>query len=211
MDKLPNIFESNRAWAKTVTEKDPDFFTKLSKQQAPKILWIGCADSRVPATEICGVAPGEIFVHRNIANLVVHTDFNCLSVLQFAVEMLRVTDIVVCGHYGCGGIRAALDNASYGLIDNWLRNIKDVYNNNVDVLTKDSQSDLHIENRLCEASIVTQVANLSHTTVVQEAWSKGHKLNLHGWVYSLQDGLLKDLNVSTSSADQVQDVYRVTI
>jgi carbonic anhydrase len=207
MTDLKDIFESNRAWAARTAESDPDFFPRLSAQQKPNLLWIGCADSRVPATEICGLPPGAIFVHRNIANVVVHTDMNCLSVMQYAVEILKVEDIIVCGHYGCGGVGAALHHKPLGLIDNWLRNIKDVYENRQAAflaMDADRRSD-----RLCELNVVAQVANACHTTIVQDAWRRGQDLTVHGFIYSLKDGLLRDLDVSICSPDQLSDIYRM--
>jgi len=206
---LPELFESNKKWAKKITKSDPTFFDRLSKQQNPKYLWIGCSDSRVPANEICGLDPGEMFVHRNVANLVVHSDFNCLSVVQFAVEVLKVTDIIVCGHYGCGGVRAALSRESLGLIDNWLRYIKILYARNSEELDKLEYNPEKQLDRLTEINIIKQVANLSYTTIVQDAWKRGQELNLHGWVYSLKDGLLKDLGVTVSSEDQISKIFKI--
>ncbi len=208
MGKLDALFASNRAWADRVKASDPDFFEKLAAQQTPEYLWIGCADSRVPANQILGLAPGEVFVHRNVANLVVHSDFNCLSVLQYAVDVLKVKHVMVVGHYGCGGVRAAYENADNGLIDNWLRNIKDVqyrFKDRIDQLDDDERRvDL-----LCELSVASQVENVSHTTIVQNAWQRGQSLAVHGLVYSLRDGLLKDLGCTVESADQVADAYRI--
>ncbi|MCA9531858.1 MAG: carbonate dehydratase [Myxococcales bacterium] len=209
MKTLPHLFESNRAWAAKVRKADPAFFERLSKQQSPKLLWIGCSDSRVPATEICGLEPGEIFVHRNISNVVVHTDFNCLSVLQFAVDVLHVTDVIVCGHYGCGGIRAALDDKRHGLIDNWLRHIKDVYVQHEGELNDPKLDPEARVNRFCELNVKAQVANLCATTVVQEAWARGDELAIHGWIYGLGDGLLKDLGVCITALDQLPSIYRM--
>ena len=188
---LKHLFNNNSLWATSIKEKDPDFFARLSKQQSPEYLWIGCSDSRVPANEITGLQPGEVFVHRNIANVVVHTDLNCLSVLQYAVEVLKVKHIIVCGHYGCGGIKAALGNQEHGLIDNWLRHIKDVIRFNAskfDGLEEEEQANL-----LCELNVKEQVTNVSNTTIVQNAWKKGNDLTVHGWIYSIKDGVLKDL------------------
>lgn len=207
MKRLPHLFESNRAWARAKTQEDPDFFRRLSAQQRPRYLWIGCSDSRVPATEICGLEPGEMFVHRNVANVVVHTDFNCLSVLQYAVEVLKVTDVIVCGHYGCGGVNAALEHSGHGLIDNWLRNVKDVYDRHRPALEELPAE--QVPNRLCELNVINQVANLCYTTIVQNAWADGDDLSIHGWVYGLQDGLLKDLDVCVSALDQLPDIYRM--
>ncbi|MDP8217838.1 MAG: carbonate dehydratase [Candidatus Theseobacter exili] len=208
MRVLKDLFDENRKWAEKIKKSDPDFFTKLSKQQNPEYLWIGCSDSRVPATEIVNKMPGEFFVHRNIANVVVHTDLNCLSVIQYAVEVLRIKHIIVCGHYGCGGIKAAMDNREHGLIDNWLRNIKDVYRlhqDRIDALEKeDEKHDL-----LCELNVVEQVYNICHTTIVQNAWKSGQNLTVHGWIYSIEDGILKDLNVCISNRDEISHVHRM--
>jgi len=208
MRVLKDLFEKNRKWAETVKGSDPDFFLKLSRQQNPKYLWIGCSDSRVPANQIVDLLPGEIFVHRNIANVVVHTDLNCLSVIQYAVEELKVKHIIVCGHYGCGGIRAAMENKAHGLIDNWLLNIKDVYRYHqarIDALGDDKEkTDL-----LCELNIQEQVANVCHTTIVQSAWRSGRELAVHGWIYSLEDGILKDLNLCMTSPEEVSHTHRL--
>lgn len=191
---LKKLFERNRKWAEAVKAADPEFFLNLSQQQNPEYLWIGCSDSRVPANEIVGMAPGEVFVHRNIANLVIHTDLNCLSVIQYAVDVLKVKHIIVCGHYGCGGIQAAMENQEHGLIDNWLRHIKDTYRTyqaKIDALQTENDK----INLLCELNIIEQVENVRCTTIVQNAWKAGQELAVHGWIYSLEDGLLKDLNV----------------
>ena len=199
MEVLKQLLENNRTWAADVTRQDPDFFRRLSMQQSPHYLWIGCSDSRVPANQIVGLVPGEMFVHRNVANLVVHTDLNCLSAIQFAVEVLRVGHIIVCGHYRCGGILAALQDNKLGLIDNWLRYVQDVrakYRSQIDSLeTEEEQHD-----RLCELNVIEQVTNLSRTTVVRDAWSRSRALALHGWIYDLSDGLLRDLGVTVESA-----------
>lgn len=195
MRLLGQLFSNNRAWAADMTRRDPEFFERLSKQQAPLHLWIGCSDSRVPANEIVGLAPGEVFVHRNIANVVVHTDLNCLSVLQFAVDVLKVQHVIVCGHYGCGGVGAALKGTRIGLADNWLRHIQDVHAKHqaeVDALATDEER----HNRLCELNVLEQVANVSQTTVVQDAWERGQSLAVHGWLYSLRDGLLRDMDIT---------------
>jgi carbonic anhydrase len=189
---LKHLFENNLVWASSVKENDPDFFTRLSKQQSPEYLWIGCSDSRVPANQITNLRPGEIFVHRNIANVVVHTDLNCLSVIQFAVEVLKVKHIIVCGHYGCGGIKAALENHEHGLIDNWLRHIKDVirlHKSEFSGLSHEEELDL-----LCELNVKEQVINICNTTIVQNAWKQGKNLSIHGWIYSIENGILKDLD-----------------
>ena len=208
MSKLDDLFEKNRDWATSVNNSEPDFFEKLAAQQSPEYLWIGCSDSRVPANQIVGLLPGEIFVHRNVANIVVHTDFNCLTVLQYAVEVLKVKHVIVVGHYGCGGIAAAYEDADNGLADNWLRNIKDVYHMNrarIDVLDDEEER----LNLLCELNVMTQVAHVCHTTIAQNAWARGQKLAVHGWVYSLRDGLLKDLDCTVDRVDQIPDAYRV--
>lgn len=208
MSKLDNLFDKNRHWAASVKTSDPDFFEKLAAQQSPEYLWIGCSDSRVPANQIVGLLPGEIFVHRNVANIVVHTDFNCLTVLQYAVEVLKVKHVIVVGHYGCGGIRAAYEGADNGLADNWLRNIKDVQHRHrarlESVEDKDERLDL-----LCELNVMTQVGHVCHTTIAQNAWSRGQKLAVHGWVYSLKDGLLKDLDCTVDRVEQIPEAYRV--
>ena len=193
---INQLFENNRAWAAQITHRDPDFFSRLSSQQAPKYMWIGCADSRVPANEIVGLAPGEMFVHRNIANVVVHADLNCLSVLQFAVDVLKVEHVIVCGHYGCGGVRAALRDDRLGLVDNWLRHVQDVrWKHLAELNSLPAEDDRH--RRLCELNVIEQVINVSQTTIVRDAWARGQSLEVHGWIYDLLDGLLHDLEVST--------------
>jgi len=197
-DPIQMLFDNNRDWADSIRDEDPDFFRKLSHQQNPNYLWIGCSDSRVPANQIIGLMPGEIFVHRNIANVMVHTDLNCLSVLQYAVEILKVEHIIVCGHYDCGGIQAAMDGQEHGLIDNWLRHIKDVYRmykTEID-LCPDARAKL---DRLCEYNIIEQVNNICQTTILQNAWRSGQRTAVHGWVYRLSDGILKDLEVTVDS------------
>lgn len=208
MKVLKELFDRNKTWAEGVKEKDPGFFTKLSKQQSPEYLWIGCSDSRVPANQISGLLPGEIFVHRNIANVVVHTDLNCLSVMQYAVEVLKVKHIIVCGHYGCGGVRAAMENKGHGLIDNWLRHIKDVYRYHQDKLNAVTDEDERV-NRLCELNVIEQVGNVCHTTIVQNAWKAGQELTVHGWIYSIEDGILRDLDVCVTGSDEVSETYRM--
>ncbi|MCP4008701.1 MAG: carbonate dehydratase [Proteobacteria bacterium] len=203
MRTLKHLFDNNFRWASQIKEKNPDFFSHLSSQQAPEYLWIGCSDSRVPANEIVDLPPGEVFVHRNIANVVVHTDLNCLSVIQYAVDVLRVKHIIVCGHYGCGGIKAAMEGQEHGLIDNWLRHIKDVYRFNADKLrglNGDEKLDL-----LCELNVIEQVINVCNSTIVQNAWERGAKLAVHAWVYSIEDGILKDLQTSISSIEQLKE------
>jgi len=208
MRDLRLLFEKNRQWASKIKESDQDFFTRLSKQQHPEYLWIGCSDSRVPANQIVDLAPGEIFVHRNIATLVIQTDLNCLSVIQYAVEVLKVKHIIVCGHYGCSGVKAAVDNHEHGLIDNWLRNIKDVYRlhqEKIDAL-QNQQDRLNL---LCELNVIEQVANVCHTTIVQSAWKAGQELTIHGWAYSIEDGILKDLNVCVSNSTEISQTHRL--
>lgn len=205
---LKKLLDGNKEWAQKIKESDPDFFKKLSRQQSPEYLWIGCSDSRVPSNQIVDLLPGEIFVHRNIANVVVHTDLNCLSVIQYAVEVLKVKHIIVCGHYGCGGIQAALGKKSHGLIDSWLRHIKDVYSHHQDTLEAITDEKEKL-NRLCELNVIEQVANVCHTSIVQKAWEAGQDLSVHGWVYSIEDGILKDLNVCIDGACEVSDIYKV--
>ena len=197
MKTLSHLFERNLEWATAIKEKDPGFFHALSKQQAPEILWIGCSDSRVPANQIVDLPPGEVFVHRNIANVVVHTDLNCLSVIQFAVDVLEVKHIVVCGHYGCGGVRAAMDDEDYGLIDNWLRHIQDVQRFNVDRLAGLAGEQKF--DRLCELNVIEQVTNVSNCTIVKNAWKRGAELSVHGWIYSIENGIIKDLNTDVTA------------
>jgi carbonic anhydrase len=208
MRVLKDLFEKNKKWAAKVKQAAPDFFLNLSKQQSPEYLWIGCSDSRVPANEIVDMLPGEIFVHRNIANLVIHTDLNCLSVIQYAVEVLRVKHIIVCGHYGCGGVQAAMDNKEHGLIDNWLRNIKDIYRYH-QVRLDSLQSEKEKINLLCELNVIEQAANICHTTIVQTAWRSGQDLTVHGWIYSIEDGILKDLNVCTTNIGEISEAHRM--
>jgi len=208
MRLLKNLLENNKKWAKELKEADPGFFTKLSNQQTPEYLWIGCSDSRVPANEIVNLMPGEIFVHRNIANVVVHTDLNCLSVIQYAVDILKIKHIIVCGHYGCGGINAAMDNREHGLIDNWLRHIKDVYRyhqEKMDALADERErADL-----LCELNVIEQVANVCHTTFVQNAWQRGQSLAVHGWIYSIEDGILRDMDVCITGSNEISSIHRM--
>jgi|TARA_B110000908_G_C10126109_1_gene389934 carbonic anhydrase len=208
VSKLDVLFEKNRDWALSVKASDPLFFEKLSAQQSPEYLWIGCSDSRVPANQIVGLMPGEVFVHRNVANMVVHTDLNCLTVLQYAVDVLKVKHVMVVGHYGCGGVAAAYENADNGLIDNWLRNIKDVQHHHQLQLDAIEDKTQRLE-LLCELNVVSQVSNVCHTTIVQNAWRRGQPLAIHGWVYSLADGLLKDLDCTVDKAEQIADAYRI--
>jgi carbonic anhydrase len=206
--ELTRLFENNRRWAEDNRRNDPAFFERLAEQQTPKFLWIGCSDSRVPANHILGLKPGEVFVHRNVANLVVHTDMSCLSVMQFAVDVLRIEHIVVCGHYRCGGVEAACSSRQFGLIDNWLRNIKDIYTRHRAEL--DGIADLKIRiDRLCELNVVEQVKNVCHTTIVQNAWSSGRPISVHGLIYGLHDGLLRDLAVRVTNSHQLEAIYRL--
>ncbi len=198
MDALGDLFARNRAWAEEMTRTDPHFFQRLAEQQVPQHLWIGCSDSRVPANQIVGLLPGEMFVQRNVANLVVHTDLNCLSTIQFAVDVLKVRHIIVCGHYGCGGVLAALRNDRLGLVDNWLRHVQDVRAKHQPQLDRlDSERRRH--ERLCELNVVEQVVNVGETTVVRDAWRRGESLALHGWIYDVHDGLLRDLGMCAAS------------
>ena len=196
METLTHLFENNRAWSEGIRQVKPEFFLELSRQQSPKYLWIGCSDSRVPANQIVGLAPGELFVHRNLANLVVHTDLNCLSVMQFAVDILKVRHIIVCGHYGCSGVGAALRRDRLGLSDNWLRHVQDVRQKHEKVLV--GMAEAEALDRLCELNVIEQVTNVSCTTIAREAWERGQELAVHGWIYGLHGGLLRDLEVTVS-------------
>ena len=204
---MKHLFDSNRAWAKNKKNDDPEFFSKLVAQQNPDYLWIGCSDSRVPANQIVGLLPGELFVHRNVANLVIHTDLNCLSVIQYAVEVLKVKHIIVCGHYGCGGVETAISDRSSGFIDNWLLHIKDLYYRKRSDFSDVEDQETKVD-RLCEMNVVAQVNNVCHTSIVQDAWQRGQQLQVHGWIYSIKDGLLRDLNATFDAPDQVPAVYR---
>jgi carbonic anhydrase len=208
MGTLNHLFEKNKAWAERIRRQEPGFFRELSRQQSPSYLWIGCADSRVPANEIVGLSPGELFVHRNVANLVVHTDLNCLSVMQFAVDLLKVRHIIVCGHYGCSGVGAALRRDRLGLSDNWLRHVQDVrQKHEAAVAAAGSEA----ANRLCELNVIEQVANVCQTTIVLDAWERGQELTVHGWIYGLQDGLLRDLNVTVTGSSEASSVFQRAI
>jgi carbonic anhydrase len=207
MRHLTGLFANSRAWAARVTAEDPQFFSRLASQQAPEYLWIGCSDSRVPANEIVDLLPGELFVHRNVANIVGHSDLNCLSVLQFAVDVLKVRHVIVCGHYGCGGVRAALNGARLGLIDNWLRHVQDVHERNEALVAAVPAGDPQVD-RLCELNVIEQVRHVCETTIVQDAWGRGQELVVHGLCYGLEDGLLRDLQVSMAALDDVTAVYR---
>lgn len=207
MKTLGHLFENNRRWSEGVRENDPEFFERLSHQQAPDYLWIGCSDSRVPANQIIGLPPGEVFVHRNIANVVVHTDFNCLSVLQFAVEVLGVRHVIICGHLGCGGVQAALEQSSLGLVDNWLRHVRDVYRQHEDeLLAIDDGGRRH--DRLCELNVLAQMRNVCGTTLVRSAWERGQELSVHGWIYALRDGLLQEVRPCVTSASEADQLGR---
>lgn len=202
MREITKLLQGNKAWAEEIVAREPNFFKKLSKQQTPEYLWIGCADSRVPATNLVNLDPGEMFVHRNVANVVIHTDLNCLSVMQYAVDVLRVGHIIVCGHYGCGGVTAALDNLKLGLIDNWLRHIQDVMEKHKTTLAAISEKEARMD-RLCELNVIEQVINVCQTTVVQGAWERGHDLTVHGLIYGLSDGQLRELDIRVSNQNEV--------
>ncbi|MBS0623746.1 MAG: carbonate dehydratase [Verrucomicrobia bacterium] len=210
MKKLKILFENNEKWVQRKIQQNPEYFKHLAKDQDPSYLWIGCSDSRVPANQIVGLEPGELVVHRNVANIFPHTDFNCLSVLEFAVNILKVSHIIVCGHYGCGGVKAAMEDHHLGLVDNWLRNIRDVYARNkqeLDVIEDQKQR----YNRLAELNVMQQVMNICHTTIVQEAWFNKQPLSIHGWIYDLESGRLRDLKCCFSDIEQVEPIYRVQI
>ncbi len=203
MKTLLHLFENNRQWASQLCASSPDFFSRLAAQQAPDYLWIGCSDSRVPANEIVGLPPGELFVHRNVANLVIHTDMNCLSVIQYAVDILKIKHVIVCGHYGCGGIKAAMEEQPHGLVDNWLRHIRDIYQRNRAVLEAIPTESGRIR-KLCELNVVDQVINVGNTTIMQDAWERGQKTAIHGWIYDLADGLLRDLGVCITERKELE-------
>jgi carbonic anhydrase len=206
MKKLKELLERNREWATQITASDPEFFQKLAQQQAPTYLWIGCSDSRVPSTQLVSLTPGEMFVHRNVANIVVHTDFNCLSVIQYAVEVLKVRHIIVCGHYGCGGVQAAMQNLTFGLIDNWLRHVQDVMKKHEGLLAAITDDTQRL-NRLCELNVIEQVMHVSQTTILQSAWERGQEIAVHGWIYGLQDGLLRELNICITGQTEMFMAY----
>lgn len=210
MRVLKHLFDNNQAWVMRMTEDDPEFFHKLASQQSPEYLWIGCSDSRVPANQIIGLPPGEVFVHRNIANVVIHTDLNCLSVIQYAVEVLQVKHIIVCGHYGCGGVRAAMQNQEFGLIDNWLRHLKDVYQRNQLTLNAIEDDNLRFD-RFCELNVLAQVYHVCQTTIVQGAWRRGQEISVHGWIYGVGNGLLKDLQVCVTNPEEIEMLYRMAV
>jgi carbonic anhydrase len=206
MSSLAELFSNNQAWAQDLSARDPKFFEQLAVQQRPEYLWIGCADSRVPAEELVGLAPGEVFVHRNVANVVVHTDFNSLSVMQFAVDVLKVKHIIVCGHYGCGGVHATLRGDRVGLADNWLRHVDDVLQKHSSLLGRWEDEATRL-NHLCELNVIEQVANVCKTTVVRDAWERGQDLSVHGWIYGMRDGLLRDLHTSANSNESAKTAY----
>jgi carbonic anhydrase len=207
---LRALFENNRAWAERISREDPHFFSRLSRLQRPEYLWIGCADSRVPANEIVGLLPGELFVHRNVANLVVHTDLNCLSVMQFAVDVLKVAHILVVGHYGCGGVQAALDSTRLGLIDNWLRHIQDVHAKHREVIASLPDPAAKAR-RLCELNVIEQVANVCQTSIALDAWQRGQALAVHGWIYGLHDGRIRDLHTTVNGPDEAAGAHASSI
>ena len=206
MQDIEELLQNNRLWAAQMIAQDPEYFTSLAAQQAPAYLWIGCADSRVPATQLVDLPPGQMFVHRNVANVVVHSDLNCLAVLNFAVDVLHVRHIIVCGHYGCGGVEAALNNRSFGLIDNWLRHVQDVRNKHADLLST-SEDNAHRLRRLCELNVIEQVVNVCHTTIVQTAWARNQTLAVHGWIYGIGDGILRDVAITITHPDDLTVQY----
>ena len=210
MKDLKRLLDQNRTWAENIKASDPEFFPNLAKQQTPRFMWIGCSDSRVPSTQLVGVVPGEMFVHRNVANVVDHTDFNCLSVMQYAVDVLKVDHIIVCGHHSCGGVKAAMDNLQMGLIDNWLRHVQDVLHEHEELLSKVSDDNERLD-RLCELNVIEQVLNVGRTTIVQTAWQRGQELAIHGWIYGLEDGLLRDLGISIDNAEGLAATYQQAI
>jgi carbonic anhydrase len=210
MKDLRELLDKNREWSEGIKARDPEFFSALARQQSPRYLWIGCADSRVPATQLVGLRPGELFVHRNVANVVVHTDFNCLSVLQFAVDVLKVEHVIVCGHYGCGGVQAAMLNLQLGLIDNWLRHVQDVLHVHARQLAEIEDESRRLD-RLCELNVVEQVLNVARTTIVQSAWARGQQLSVHGLIYGLDDGLLRDLGMRVTSQADLAEAYEEAV
>ena len=211
MSSIENLFVANRAWVREMTSADPDFFARLAEQQAPQYLWIGCSDSRVPANQITGLAPGEVFVHRNIANVVAHTDLNCLSVIQFAVDILGVRDIIVCGHYGCAGVQAAFTGRKVGLADNWIRHVQDVHEKHGAYLgERIARADASLD-RLCELNVLEQVRNVCQTSILQEAWARGQPITVHGLIYAVSDGRLRDLGVSVADGDALAGAYAAAV
>jgi carbonic anhydrase len=210
MKSLKRLFDNNKTWASRIQQQDPEFFVKLSRQQSPGYLWIGCSDSRVPANEIVGLLPGELFVHRNVANMVVHTDLNCLSVMQFAVDILKIHHVIVCGHYGCSGVMAAFRRDRLGLSDNWLRHLQDVRLKHQSTLTAIS-SESGAADRLSELNVIEQVLNVCHTSIARDAWERGQELAVHGWIYGLKDGLLRDLNFTVNNFQEVPPAYEAAL
>ena len=209
MADLNHLLANNRTWADDIKSRDPEFFRKLARLQSPEYLWIGCSDSRVPANQITGLAPGEIFVHRNVANVVVHTDLNCLSVMQFAVDVLKVKHVIVVGHYGCAGVLAALKSHRFGLVDNWLRHIQDVRHKHAALIEQRPEDRQH--DTLCELNVIEQVLNVGQTTVVRDAWERGQPLSIHGWIYRLDDGLIRDLKIGATDTAELDRAYRDAI
>ncbi|WGL98902.1 carbonate dehydratase [Arsenophonus sp. aPb] len=209
MKKIKQLFENNLQWSESVTKENPSFFKELAKFQNPHFLWIGCSDSRVPAEKLTKAAPGDLFVHRNVANLVIHTDLNCLSVIQYAVDVLKVEHIIICGHYGCGGIEAAIDNTERGLINNWLLHVRDILFKHSAILGELAPQER--ANRLCELNVIEQVYNLGHSTIIQSAWRRSQNVIIHGWVYGIQNGRLNDLDVTANSREQLEITYRQAI
>lgn len=207
MKALSDLFENNKKWASEIFASNPEFFSRLVAQQAPEYLWVGCSDSRVPANEIVGLLPGELFVHRNVANLVIHTDMNCLSVLQYAVDILLIKHVIVCGHYGCGGIKAAMESQPHGLVDNWLRHIRDTHHRQQEKLEAILNESDRIR-KLCELNAIEQVINAGNTTIIQDAWERGQEITIHGWIYDIADGLLKDLDVCIASRKELDTLQR---
>jgi carbonic anhydrase len=210
MNPLQTLFDNNRIWSQRMRRSDPDFFARLSRQQSPRYLWIGCADSRVPANEIVGLLPGELFVHRNVANVVVHSDLNCLSVMQFAVDVLKVEHIIVCGHYGCSGVSAALENRRVGLADNWLHHVQDVNHKHGDRVAAVPDATRRVDH-LCELNVIEQVAHVCQTTIVDDAWERGQPVSVHGWIYGLKDGLVRDLLTTVTRRDEARARYKAAL
>lgn len=210
MKKVERLLKNNREWSENISERNPEFFQAMSEQQTPEYLWIGCSDSRVPATQLVGLSPGDLFVHRNVANQVIHTDLNCLSVLQYAVDVLQVRHVLVVGHYGCGGVNAALQNLQLGLIDNWLRHVQDTMEKHEAILRKLDRTEAKID-KLCELNVIEQVNNVCQTTVVQAAWERQQQVAVHGWIYGLKDGLLRDLNIRITSRAEMREIYLAAV
>ena len=210
MIAIQDLFSHNRAWAAEMERTRPGFFSGLTQQQKPRFMWIGCSDSRVPANEIVDLLPGELFVHRNVANLVVHTDLNCLTVMQFAVDILKVRHIIVCGHYGCSGVQAALRRERIGLSDNWLRHVQDVREKH-DARLREAATEADAAARLCELNVIEQVMNICHTSIARDAWERGQPLAVHGWIYGLKDGMLRDLDMTIAAPDEAREAYRAAV